>query len=200
MSAPQARRNRRLTGVLVLLTLGMFGFGYALVPLYEAVCEAFGLNGRTGRVDVAVAETSAVDTSRWVTVEFTGQAMAGLPWEFRPLQPSIRLHPGQTATVRYVARNLSERTVAGQATPSVSPARAAPHFKKVECFCFTRQELAAGERREMAVTFLLERELPPEVSRLTLSYAFFDIGPATPRVSEAGAAPREASGPQADSG
>lgn len=184
------QRNRRLAGVLALLALGMFGFGYALVPLYDALCLALGLNGKTGRVDAVAAETSAVDKSRWVTVEFTGQAMEGLPWEFRPLQPSIRLHPGQTATVYYVARNRSDRTVVGQATPSVSPSRAAQHFKKVECFCFTRQELAAGEGREMAVTFLLARDLPPEVSRLTLSYAFFDIGAPAPALAPADA-PRQ---------
>lgn len=170
------RRNRTLAGMLVLLAVGMFGFGYALVPLYDIVCQAFGVNGKTGRVDAVAAEESMVDTKRWVTVEFTGEVMSGLPWEFRPLQPSIRVHPGQTATVRYLARNLSGRTVVAQAAPSVSPSRAAPHFKKVECFCFTRQELAAGEDREMAVTFLLTRDLPPEVSKLTLSYAFFDMG------------------------
>ncbi len=162
----------------MLLAVGMFGFGYALVPLYEIVCQAFGVNGKTGRVDAIAAETSTIDASRWVTVEFTGEVMGALPWEFRPLQPSVRLHPGQTATVRYLARNLSGRTVVGQATPSVSPSRAAPHFKKVECFCFTRQELGAGEGREMVVTFLLTRDLPPEVNKLTLSYAFFDTGAA----------------------
>ncbi len=177
------RRNRTLAGILVLLAAGMFGFGYALVPLYEIVCQAFGVNGKTGRVDAVAAEESMVDTKRWVTVEFTAEVMGGLPWEFRPLQPSIRLHPGQTATVRYLARNLSGRSVVAQAAPSVSPSRAAPHFKKVECFCFTRQELAAGEDREMAVTFLLARDLPPEVSKLTLSYAFFDMG--TPERSRA---------------
>ncbi len=190
-----ARRNRRLAGVLVLLAIGMFGFGYALVPLYDALCLALGLNGRTGRVDAVAAETSAVDRSRWVTVEFTGQAMEGLPWEFRPSQPSIRLHPGQTATVYYVARNRSDRAVAGQATPSVSPSRAAVHFKKVECFCFTRQELAPGERREMPVTFLLARDLPPEVSKLTLSYAFFDVGTQPSRVAAAPIRPRASTGP-----
>lgn len=178
MGPELTRRNRKLAGILVLLAVGMFGFGYALVPLYEIVCQAFGVNGKTGRVDAIAAETSTIDVSRWVTVEFTGEVMGALPWEFRPLQPSIRLHPGQTATVRYLARNLSGRTVVAQAAPSVSPSRAAPHFKKVECFCFTRQELAAGEDREMAVTFLLARDLPPEVSKLTLSYAFFDTGTA----------------------
>lgn len=170
-----ASKNRRLVAKLSLITVAMFGFGFALVPLYKVFCEITGLNGTTGRIDPGAVQASQVDTSRWVTVEFTGQVMGGLPWEFRPLQRKIRLHPGESVTVYYVAHNLSQQRVTGQATPSVSPPRAATHFKKVECFCFTRQVLEAGQSQEMPVTFLLQRDLPKEVTTLTLSYAFYKL-------------------------
>lgn len=175
MSAPGtvARANKRLAAKLFLLTVAMFGFGYALVPLYRVFCELTGLNGTTGRADIQAVQASQVDTSRWVTVEFTGQAMGSLPWEFRPLQAKIRVRPGGTAMVKYYARNMSDRTIVGRAVPSVAPNRAAPHFKKVECFCFSEQELKGGESQEMPVTFLVERDLPKDVSTLTLSYAFY---------------------------
>lgn len=165
--------NRRLATKLFLLTVAMFGFGYALVPLYGVFCELTGLNGITGRADTQAVQASQVDTSRWVTVEFTGQVMGSLPWEFRPLQAKVRVHPGGTAMVKYYARNMSNQTIVGQAVPSVAPNKAARHFKKVECFCFTEQELKGGESQEMPVTFLVERDLPKDVHTLTLSYAFY---------------------------
>ncbi|MFQ5994573.1 MAG: cytochrome c oxidase assembly protein [Acidiferrobacterales bacterium] len=174
-SSDIGRANRRLVGKLLLLTVGMFGFGYALVPLYGLLCQITGINGKTGRVDVQAAQASRVDTSRWVTVEFTGQVMNSLPWEFRPLQTKVRVHPGDTFTVSYYARNRSQEPMTAQAVPSVSPPQAATHFKKVECFCFTNQELNGGEGREMPVRFLVERDLPRDVKTLTLSYAFFGV-------------------------
>lgn len=180
MSAPDrlARANRRLVGKLLLVTVAMFGFGFALVPLYKVFCQVTGVNAKPGRADAQVVQASRADTSRWVTVEFTGQAMNGLPWEFRPLQSKIRVRPGETAVAKYFARNLSAEAVTGLANPSVSPPKATAHFKKVECFCFTRQELKAGESREMLVRFLVERDLPEDVKTLTLSYAFFNVGTA----------------------
>jgi cytochrome c oxidase assembly protein subunit 11 len=169
--------------MLSLITVGMFGFGFALVPLYEVLCEITGINGKTGRTDAQAVQVSQIDTSRRVTIEFTGQVMSGLPWEFRPLQPKIELHPGESATVYYVARNLSDQRIIGQATPSVSPAKAAVHFKKVECFCFTQQALGGGESQRMPVRFLLERDLPKEVTTLTLSYAFFNTDSARANAS-----------------
>ena len=170
-----AQANRRLAAKLFLLTLAMFGFGYALVPLYAVFCQLTGLNGTTGRADAQAVQASAVDDSRWVTVEFTGQVMGNLPWEFRPLQKKIRLHPGDSAVIKYYARNLADATIIGRAVPSVAPSKAAPHFKKIECFCFSQQELKAGESEEMPVRFLLERDLPKDVNTLTLSYAFYYV-------------------------
>ncbi|MFQ5756847.1 MAG: cytochrome c oxidase assembly protein [Acidiferrobacterales bacterium] len=172
---PLAQANKRVIGRLLLLTVAMFGFGFALVPLYDVFCQITGLNGKTGRIDERVAQASQVDTSRWVTVEFTGQAMNGLPWEFRPLQNKLRVHPGETAVVKYYVRNTTAETMTGQAVPSVSPPRAASHFKKVECFCFSRQQLEGGQSEEMPVRFLVESDLPEDVKTLTLSYAFYDV-------------------------
>ncbi len=187
MSAANARANKRLVGKLLLVSVAMFGFGFALVPLYDIFCELTGINGKTGRTDAQTAQTSQVDTSRWVTVEFTGQAMNGLPWEFRPLQSKVRVRPGQTLTVKYYARNRSNETVTAQAVPSVSPGRAAAHFKKVECFCFTRQELDGGESEEMPVRFLVERDLPKDIRTLTLSYSFFHADKSQAKRQRAGA-------------
>ncbi len=177
MSAPdaRARANKRLAGKLFLVVVAMFAFGFALVPLYDVFCQITGLNGNTGRIDERVAQASQVDTSRWVTVEFTGQVMNGLPWEFRPLQNKLRLHPGETAVVKYYVGNMTAETMTGQAVPSVSPPRAASHFKKVECFCFSRQQLEGGQSEEMPVRFLVESDLPEDVKTLTLSYAFYDV-------------------------
>jgi cytochrome c oxidase assembly protein subunit 11 len=173
LSEPLAKANKRTVGKLLLFTVGMFGFGFALVPLYDLFCDVTGLNGKTGVADAQAVEASRVDTSRWVTVEFTGQ-VSGLAWEFRPMQEKIRVHPGQAVVVKYYARNRGLETATGNAVPSVSPGKAAAHFKKVQCFCFTRQELKAGESREMPVQFLVEYDLPKEVKTLTLSYAFFN--------------------------
>jgi len=177
VSAPdaRARANKRLAGKLFLVVVAMFAFGFALVPLYDVFCQITGLNGKTGRTDEQVVQASQVDTGRWVTVEFTGQVMNGLPWEFRPLQNKLRLHPGETAVVKYYVRNTTAETMTGQAVPSVSPPRAASHFKKVECFCFSRQQLEGGQSEEMPVRFLVESDLPEDVKTLTLSYAFYDV-------------------------
>ncbi len=173
MSESLAKANKRTVGKLLLLSIGMFGFGFALVPLYDLFCDVTGLNGKTGVADAKAVAASRVDTSRWVTVEFTSQ-VNGLAWELRPLQEKIRVHPGEAVVVKYYAHNRGIETAAGNAVPSVSPGKAAAYFKKVQCFCFTRQELKAGESREMPVQFLVEYDLPKEVKTLTLSYAFFN--------------------------
>jgi cytochrome c oxidase assembly protein subunit 11 len=170
-----AQANRRLVVKLLLLTVAMFGFGYALVPLYSVFCQLTGLNGTTGRADAEAVQASQIDSTRWVTVEFTGQVMGNLPWEFRPLQKKVRMHPGDSAVIKYYARNLADETIIGRAVPSVAPGRAASHFKKIECFCFSQQKLKAGESEEMPVRFLLQHDLPKDVTTLTLSYAFYYI-------------------------
>ena len=170
----------RRTGLkLAAVAIGMFAFGYALVPFYDVICRVTGLNGKTARAEASVTES--IDDSRWVTVEFTGNAMSGLPWEFRPLQKSVRVHPGEIRVISYEARNTTDETIVGQAVPSVAPSRAATYMKKIECFCFSQQKLAAGETRVMPVRFFVDRDIPKNVTTLTLSYAFFNTNPTQAR-------------------
>jgi len=168
------RANRRLALILGGVTLAMFGFGYALSPMYDLMCKTFGLNGKTERLDAQAAVAQPVDAGRTVTVEFTGLATSGLPWEFRPLTKKLELHPGETAEVKYLVRNLAEEQITGQAIPSVTPGESAPHFKKIECFCFTQQTLKPGETREMPVRFYVDAGLGRDVHTITLSYSFFN--------------------------
>jgi len=172
MSRRTKQSNRRTGLKLTAVALGMFVFGYALVPLYDVICDVTGLNGKTVRAEATVS--GKVDQNRWVTVEFTGNTMSGLPWEFRSLQKSMRVHPGEVAVAYYEARNTAGETITGQAVPSVAPNKAATYFKKIECFCFSQQQLKAGERKNMPVQFVVSTDLPKEVSTVTLSYAFFN--------------------------
>ncbi|MGE5027661.1 MAG: cytochrome c oxidase assembly protein [Betaproteobacteria bacterium] len=166
------RANRRLAVKLAVVAVGALAFGFALVPLYNVLCEVTGLNGKTS-ADAARPAAVKVDRSRWVTVEFGGNAMTGLSWEFHPQQSSMRVHPGEIARASYYAKNPTNQSLAGQAVPSVSPGLAAQHFKKLDCFCFSRQVLGPGATREMGLTFMVSPALPPEVRTITLSYAFF---------------------------
>jgi len=166
--------NRRLALKLAGVTLAMFAFGYALSPMYDVMCRALGLNGKTGRTDAQTVAAQPVDMSRTVTVEFTGLATSGLPWEFKPLTKKMELHPGETLEVKYLVRNLAQEEITGQAIPSVTPGESAPHFKKIECFCFTRQTLKPGETREMPVRFVVDAGLDQDVHTITLSYSFFN--------------------------
>lgn len=171
-------RTIRRTGLkLAGVALGMFAFGYALVPLYNVICDITGLNGKTGRVEATAGDK--VDRDRWVTVEFTGNSMSGLPWEFRPLQKTMRVHPGEVAMAYYETRNTVSEAITGQAVPSVAPNKAATHFKKIECFCFSQQQLKAGEHKIMPVQFVVSTDLPKEVGTVTLSYAFFNADQAS---------------------
>lgn len=165
--------HRPLIGRLALTVVAMFGFGYALVPLYDMLCEITGINGKTGIISQSQAEAGQVDSDRWVTVEFTGSTMQGLPWEFRSNRHKLRVHPGDVAEITFYARNRSQRRITGQAVPSVAPSRAAAHFKKTECFCFTQQVLEPGEEMDMPVRFVVQASLPKDVHTITLSYAFF---------------------------
>ncbi|MCR4346852.1 MAG: cytochrome c oxidase assembly protein [Sulfuricaulis sp.] len=175
MTVNQGRKqaNRRMAMKLAVVTVAMFGFGYALSPMYDLMCKAFGLNGKTGRIEEqAVAQN--VDLNRTVTVEFTGMATSGLPWEFKPLVKKLEVHPGETMEVKYLARNLAQEEITGQAIPSVAPGISAMHFKKIECFCFTQQTLKPGETREMPVRFVVDAGLDKDVQTITLSYSFFN--------------------------
>ncbi len=170
----KARANRRLAVKLGIATVAMFGFGYALAPMYDLMCQAFGFNGKTGRTDVQTVAATPVDRSRTVTIEFTGLATTGLPWEFKPLTKKLEVHPGETHEVKYWVRNTTGETITGQAIPSVAPGLIAGHFKKIECFCFSQQTLKPGEAREMPVRFTVEPGLDPKIQTVTLSYTFFN--------------------------
>jgi len=173
MSRRKVKRDNRRVGLkLTGVAVGMFVFGYALVPLYDVICDVTGLNGKTGRAEAMVS--NKVDRDRWVTVVFTGNSMGGLPWQFQSLQKSMRVRPGEVAVAYYEARNTADETITGQAVPSVAPNKAAAHFKKIECFCFSQQQLKAGERKKMPVQFVVSTDLPKEVGTVTLSYAFFN--------------------------
>ncbi|NDP47476.1 MAG: cytochrome c oxidase assembly protein [Sulfuriferula multivorans] len=158
---------------LLVVALGMFGFGFALVPFYYKICEVTGIN--SGDEQTLVKNTQ-VDTSRWVTLEFDANTNAGLPWQFKPKQRMLKVHPGQLVQVEYEVVNNSDQAIVGQAVPSYGPRRAAEFFKKIECFCFTPQTLAAGERRRMPVLFVLDPAMDKDVNTVTLSYTFFDTG------------------------
>lgn len=175
MTANRAQANGRTARRLALVVLAMFGFGYALVPLYDVLCEITGLGGRTGVVAAEALENS-VDTSRTVKVQFLGTVNSRLPWEFRPNVASMEVHPGQVYETTYFARNLSGTATIGQARPSVAPSVASLHFNKTECFCFVEQEFAPGEARDMPVRFVLSRNLPADIATVTLSYTFFNSG------------------------
>ena len=170
---PKTRAHAWVAGKMLALAIAMFGFGYLMVPLYDIICEVTGLNGKTGG-RVAVADMNLVAADREVTVEFVAIVNAGASWEFKPVENQMRVRPGQMYNTTYYAENLSPTPKVGQASPSVSPFAAAKYFNKTECFCFTRQEFAANEGREMPVTFMIDPDLPPNVDRVTLSYTFFN--------------------------
>lgn len=171
----QSSRNRATALRLAMVTLAMFGFGFALVPLYDVLCEITGLNGKTGRVEAA-SLTGEVDTSRTITVEFISSVNGGLYWEVRPAVTSMKVHPGKVYETTYIARNLASNTTVGQAVPSLSPGRAAMYFNKTECFCFTKQSFQGKESRQMPVRFVISSDLPEQIRTVTLSYTFYDVG------------------------
>lgn len=171
--SPRAMQNRRMLLRLSVVAVFMFGFGYALVPFYDAICAALGVNSLVQQDSAQVANTQ-VDRSRTVTIEFDANAH-NLPWNFRPLVRHITVHPGEVATVEYEIANVRSEPVTAQAVPSYGPTRAGEHFRKMECFCFKQQTLAAGETRRMPVVFVVDPKLPKDVNTITLSYTFFEV-------------------------
>ena len=165
--------NRRVAKRLGITAIAMFGFGFAMVPLYDVFCDITGLNGKTGRMETEAALSQKVDEDRLVTVEFVASVNSELPWEFRPMIRRIKVHPGEVTEVNYFARNKTDKLVAGQAIPSLAPGLAAKYFNKTECFCFTRQVLQPGESKEMPLRFVVDPQLPEEVRTVSLSYTFF---------------------------
>ena len=172
---------------LVVVALGMFGFGYALVPLYVAICEATGINilalgekelPGSGNARLAAPQNSQLDTSRTITVEFDANARG--PWHFKPMQNSIQVHPGELVTVMYEFQNVQGRTMSAQAIPSYAPQQSGPHFNMVECFCYNQYTLAPGEKKQWPVVFVVDKKLSKDVTTITLSYTFFEVGSKTP--------------------
>jgi len=189
------RHNLRMMGKLAVVTAGMFAFGYALVPLYKAICEVTGINilaiGERqvpGASPAREAANTQVDTTRVITVEFDANSRG--PWGFRPAQRSIQVHPGELATVMYEFQNVQNRRMAAQAIPSYAPRQAMAHFNKLECFCFNQYTLEPGEKKQWPVAFVIDPKLSRDVTTITLSYTFFEVGgkvPAAPTTSSSAA-------------
>lgn len=171
----QANSNRKLTLKLCAAVVAMFGFGFALVPLYDVMCEALGINGKTNSESALQPQGMVPDTSRLIQVEFMAHNNQGMPWSFAPAQTSMQVHPGQVIQTAYYAENLSTHDIVGQAVPSVSPGLGASYFNKIECFCFNQQPLKAAGKAEMALIFYIEPDIPDSIHTLTLSYTLYDI-------------------------
>ena len=171
MSALPVRSNRTMLAKLCVVAVVMFGFGFAMIPFYNKICEVTGLR------DIDVADevvNTQVDASRSVRIEFDAN-LNKLPWSFRPLTPIVSVHPGELTEVVYEVENTTDRPMTGQAIPSYGPRRAAEYFKKLECFCFTKQSFAPHEKRRMPVVFVVDPKLPADVPTITLSYTFFEV-------------------------
>jgi cytochrome c oxidase assembly protein subunit 11 len=173
--------NRRMVGKLAVIVAVMFGFGYALVPMYRAICDALGINvlavAELRSADKVAANTQ-IDRTRTITVEFDANVRG--PWDFKPAVRSMQVHPGELTTVMYEFRNIQNRTMAAQAIPSYAPRQASSHFNKLECFCFNEYTLAPGEAKSWPVAFVIDPKLPRDVTTITLSYTFFEVGGKTP--------------------
>ena len=181
------QNNLLMLRKLAVVALGMFGFGYALVPMYLAICEATGVNilalgekelPGSGNARLAKADNTQIDVSRTITVEFDTNARG--PWQFKPMQNSVQVHPGEMTTVIYEFQNVQDRTMSAQAIPSYAPREAAAHFNKLECFCFNQYTLAPGEKKQWPVVFVIDPKLAKNVNTITLSYTFFEVGSKTP--------------------
>lgn len=172
----QAKRDKqRSLWSLVGLAVAMFGFAFALVPLYDVFCDITGINGKTA--DTPTVSSQNIDTQRQVTVEFVAYINPGMKWTFEPEVRRVVVHPGQTQTINYAARNLTRSASVGQAVPSVSPGLGARYFNKIECFCFNRQPLEAGESAQLPLVFYVDPELPEDINTLTLAYTLYNAQP-----------------------
>ncbi len=178
-------RQRKQAILLALLATGMFGFAFALVPLYEIFCEVTGFNGRPFGQAVSGEQASQV-LEREVTIEFLAHVGRGMPWEFRPTESRLRVRVGEINETRFYARNYANQPVTGQAVPSVAPGLAAPSLHKIECFCFTQQRLEAGEEVEMPVQFYISDDLLADVTTLSLSYTLYLVPATQPTSTDVG--------------
>jgi cytochrome c oxidase assembly protein subunit 11 len=186
------RENIKMVSKLGVIVLAMFGFGYALVPIYKAICEMTGINvlalgdkqipGATPKLPA----NTQVDLSRTITVEFDANSRG--PWLFKPAQNTLKVHPGELTTVMYEFQNTQNRTMSAQAIPSYAPSQAGAHFNKLECFCFQQYTLAPGEKKQWPVAFVIDPKLSKDVQTITLSYTFFEVGGRTPAAPQAAVA------------
>ena len=168
------RLNAQMFGKLVVIAVLMFGFGYALIPIYKRICEITGINVLTPKdVVVEPVHNTQIDKSRTITIEFDANTQG--PWRFRPTVSSMQVHPGEMTQVIYEVVNKQARKMDAQAIPSYAPQESAGYFKKVECFCFKQQTLGPNEARQMPVVFYIDPALPKNVKTITLSYTFFEI-------------------------
>ena len=175
MNEQQQRANKRTVGKLSLTAVAMVGFAIVVLPaLYNLICDITGLDGRTGRIEKEQALATRPDKSRIIKVEFDANVNGHLPWEFKALTRRVEVHPGEVATVSYYAKNMSDRTIVGQAVPYVTPFKVSKYFNKTECFCFSQQKFGPGEDKEMPLRFIVDPDLPKNVNTITLSYTFFD--------------------------
>ena len=187
-------QNSTMLGKLAVVVLAMFGFGYALVPIYNAICQMTGVN-ILALAELAVPgekpqppANSQIDTSRTITVEFDANSRG--PWQFKPAQSSLQVHPGEMTTVMYEFQNTQNRRMAAQAIPSYAPQQAAAHFNKLECFCFNQYTLEAGEKKSWPVVFVIDPKLSKDVRTITLSYTFFEVGGKVPPAPVATLSPK----------
>lgn len=178
MMLSRLRDNWQMLAKLLVMVTLMFGFSYALVPMYRAICEALGINVLTLSERKLEAANTQIDRSRTVTVEFDANVRG--PWDFKAAQNTMQVHPGELTTVMYQFRNKQNRTMAAQAIPSYAPMQATPYFNKVECFCFQEWTLAPGESKDWPVAFVIDPKLPKDVTTITLSYTFFEVGGKVP--------------------
>ncbi|PSW04959.1 cytochrome c oxidase assembly protein [Photobacterium lipolyticum] len=169
------RAKQRSLWSLVLMAVVMFGFAFALVPLYDVFCDITGINGKTA--NTPASQSREVDRGREVTVEFVAYINPGMDWIFEPQVTRVVVNPGQIQTIKYAARNLTANSSVGQAVPSVSPGQAARYFNKIECFCFNHQPLEAGGSAELPLVFYIDPELPEEINTLTLAYTLYNAQP-----------------------
>jgi len=167
------QKNTKLVRKLIIIVLAMFGFGYALVPIYNVFCDITGINGKTE--DKAVTETQyQVDLNRTLTIEFVTSLNESTPMLFRAETQKLKIHPGQYYTVNFYAKNKTNQKMVARAIPSVSPGIAAGYLKKTECFCFSEQTFEPHESKLMPVRFVIDPELPSRYKTITLAYTFFD--------------------------
>jgi len=185
------KENLKIVGKLGVITLGMFAFGYALVPIYRAICEATGINilalseRQVPGIKSTLPANTQVDRSRTIVVEFDTNVRG--PWDFKPMVRSMEVHPGELATVMYEFQNIQNREMSAQAIPSYAPKQSGRHFNKLECFCFTQYTLGPGEKKEWPVAFVIDPRISKDVTTITLSYTFFEVGGRTPAAPSAAA-------------